>query len=148
MSLYTVMDIAGSAMSAQNIRLNTTASNLANANAVSSSIDETYKARHPVFAPQLEAAMYHGPNRNTSRQDSGVGVQVLGIVESDKPLVMEYAPNHPMADENGYIYKPNVNVMEEMANMISASRSYQTNIQLADTSKQLLSRTLRMGQQG
>ncbi|MCC5855625.1 MAG: flagellar basal body rod protein FlgC [Idiomarina sp.] len=147
MSLYTVMDIAGTAMSAQNVRLNTTASNLANANSVSSSAGETYRARHPVFAAQMQQALDGGPGRNSIRKDSGVSVQVLGIVESDKPLVMEYAPNHPMADENGYIYKPNVNVMEEMANMISASRSYQTNVQLADTTKQLLSRTLRMGQQ-
>lgn len=147
MSLYSVMDIAGSAMSAQNVRLNTTASNLANANSVASSAGETYKARHPVFAPQLQQALQGGPGQSSVRQSSAVGVQVLGIVESDKPLVMEYAPNHPMADENGYIYKPNVNAMEEMANMMSASRSYQTNVQLADTTKQLLSRTLRMGQQ-
>lgn len=148
MSLYSVMDIAGSAMSAQNVRLNTTASNLANANSVSSSAGETYRARHPIFAPQLETALQQGSHKSVVKKDAGVGVEVLGIVESDKPLVMEYAPNHPMADENGYIYKPNVNVMEEMANMMSASRSYQTNVQLADTSKQLLSRTLRMGQQG
>ncbi|MCO4321641.1 flagellar basal body rod protein FlgC [Aliidiomarina quisquiliarum] len=147
MSLYTVMDIAGSAMSAQNVRLNTTASNLANANSVSSSSGETYRARHPIFAPQLDAALQSGPGKLSMRNSNGVGVEVLGIVESDKPLVMEYSPNHPMADDNGYIYKPNVNVMEEMANMMSASRSYQTNVQLADTSKQLLSRTLRMGQQ-
>ena|SRR5690554_2295912 len=146
MSLYTVMDIAGSAMSAQNVRLNTTASNLANANSVSSSYGETYRARHPVFAAQLQTAMNGGPGQASMQQNAGMGVKVLGIVESDKPLVMEYSPNHPMADENGYIYKPNVNVMEEMANMMSASRSYQTNVQLADTSKQLLSRTLRMGQ--
>lgn len=146
MSLYTVMDIAGSAMSAQNVRLNTTASNLANANSVSSSSGETYRARHPVFAAQLQSALHGGPGQASMQQNAGMGVKVLGIVESDKPLVMEYSPNHPMADENGYIYKPNVNVMEEMANMMSASRSYQTNVQLADTSKQLLSRTLRMGQ--
>ncbi len=147
MSLYTVMDIAGSAMSAQNVRLNTTASNLANANSVSSSAGETYRARHPIFAPQLESALQGGPGKLSMRQGGGMGVEVLGIVESNKPLVMEYSPNHPMADDNGYIYKPNVNIMEEMANMMSASRSYQTNVQLADTSKQLLSRTLRMGQQ-
>jgi len=147
MSLYRVMDIAGTAMSAQNVRLNTTASNLANANSVSSSSGETYRARHPIFAPQLDTALQSGPGKLSMRQSAGMGVEVLGIVESDKPLVMEYSPNHPMADENGYIYKPNVNVMEEMANMMSASRSYQTNVQLADTSKQLLSRTLRMGQQ-
>ena len=77
---------------------------------------------------------------------SSVGVKVLGVVESDKPLQIEYNPNHPSADANGYIYKPNVNVVEEMANMISASRSYQTNVQVADAAKQMLSKTLQLGQ--
>ncbi|RUO29881.1 flagellar basal body rod protein FlgC [Aliidiomarina sedimenti] len=147
MSLYNVFDVAGSAMSAQNLRLNTTASNLANANSVSSSAGETYRARHPVFATQLQQAMQGRPGRESLMQeDSAVGVKVMGIVEDETPLIVEYSPNHPMADEEGYIYKPNVNVMEEMANMMSASRSYQTNVQIADSTKQLLSRTLRMGQ--
>jgi len=77
--------------------------------------------------------------------DSSVGVQVQGIVESDAELVHEYAPNHPKADENGFIYHSNVNVMEEMANMISASRSYQTNVQIADAAKQMLTKTLQLG---
>ena len=72
--------------------------------------------------------------------------QVLGIVESDAPLNVEYAPHHPLSDEKGYIYKPNVNIMEEMANMISASRSYETNVQVADAAKQMVSRTLMLGQ--
>lgn len=149
MSLYNVFDIAGSAMSAQNMRLNVTASNLANANSVSSSAGETYRARHPVFAAHMQEAMNGRPGRESMlRQDSSVGVRVQGIVEDQKPLVVEYSPNHPMADEEGYIYKPNVNVMEEMANMMSASRTYQTNVQVADATKQLLTRTLRMGQQG
>ncbi|NTS75403.1 flagellar basal body rod protein FlgC [Catenovulum sp. SM1970] len=140
MSLFNVFDISGTAMSAQSVRLNTTASNLSNANSVSSSIDQTYRARHPVFAAEM--------NRATANMDdkASVGVKVLGVVESDKPLTVEYNPNHPMADKDGYIYKPNVNVMEEMANMISASRSYQTNIQIADSAKKMLSRTLRLGQ--
>ncbi|RAK00717.1 flagellar basal body rod protein FlgC [Aliidiomarina maris] len=150
MSLYNVFDVSGSAMSAQNLRLNVTASNLANANTVSSSAGETYRARHPVFATQLQEAMDGRPSRpgreSMMRQDGNVGVRVVGVVEDQKPLVVEYAPNHPMADADGYIYKPNVNVMEEMANMMSASRSYQTNVQIADATKQLLSRTLRMGQ--
>lgn len=149
MSLYNIFDVAGSAMSAQNLRLNTTASNLANANSVSSSAGETYRARHPVFATQLQQALQGRPGRESlMQQDSAVGVQVRGIVEDEKPLIVEYSPNHPMADEEGYIYKPNVNVMEEMANMMSASRSYQTNVQIADATKQLLTRTLRMGQNG
>ncbi|RUO26399.1 flagellar basal body rod protein FlgC [Aliidiomarina minuta] len=149
MSLYNVFDVAGSAMSAQNMRLNVTASNLANANSVSSSAGETYRARHPVFAAHMQEAMSGRPGRESLlRQDSSVGVRVQGIVEDQKPLVVEYSPNHPMADDEGYIYKPNVNVMEEMANMMSASRNYQTNVQVADATKQLLTRTLRMGQQG
>ncbi|QTH71018.1 flagellar basal body rod protein FlgC [Pseudoalteromonas xiamenensis] len=143
MSLYNVFDIATTGMSAQNIRLNTTASNISNANSISSSQDKVYRARHPVFAAELNkaATMQRG-----NEVGSSVGVKVLGIVESDKPLQIEYNPNHPSADENGYIYKPNVNVVEEMANMISASRSYQTNVQVADAAKQMLTKTLQLGQ--
>ena len=111
MSLYNVFDISGTGMSAQNVRLNTTASNISNANTISSSQDKTYRARHPVFAAELTKASASQSNM----QGSSVGVKVLGIVESDKPLQIEYNPNHPSADENGYIYKPNVNVVEEMA---------------------------------
>ena len=125
-------------MSAQSVRLNTTASNIANADSVSSSIDETYRARHPVFAAEMQKA--------AAGQESSVGVQVLGVVESNKPLNVEYSPEHPMADKDGYIYKPNVNVIEEMTNMISASRSYQTNVQLAESAKNMLNKTLTLGQ--
>ncbi|KZN47217.1 flagellar basal body rod protein FlgC [Pseudoalteromonas luteoviolacea] len=142
MSLYNVFDIAGSGMSAQNVRLNTTASNISNANSISSSQDKVYRARHPVFAAELNKAAAANPNTLSS----SVGVKVLGIVESDKPLQVEYNPNHPSADKDGYIYKPNVNVVEEMTNMISASRSYQTNVQVADAAKQMLSKTLLLGQ--
>ncbi|MGF1699343.1 flagellar basal body rod protein FlgC [Photobacterium makurazakiensis] len=137
MSLFNIFNVSGSAMSAESVRLNTTSSNLANANSVSSSADETYKARHPIFAAALQNASYQ-------REDS-VPVQVKGIVESQKPLRAEYNPDHPLANGEGYIYKPNVNVMEEMANMISASRSYQSNVQVADASKQMLMQTLQMG---
>ena len=95
--------------------------------------------RHPVFAAEMQKAA-------ARQNDAAAGVQVLGIVESDKPLNVEYAPDHPMADSNGYIYKPNVNVIEEMTNMISASRSYQTNVQLAESAKNMVNRTLQMGQ--
>jgi flagellar basal-body rod protein FlgC len=138
MSLFNVFNVTGSAMSAESIRLNTTSSNLANADSISSSAEQTYKARHAVFGAELSKAKYN--------RDHSVPVKVMGIVESDKPLTAEYNPDHPMANEDGYIYKPNVNVMEEMANMISASRSYQTNVQVADASKQMLLRTLQMGQ--
>jgi flagellar basal-body rod protein FlgC len=140
MSSYKIFDITGSGMTAQAVRMNTTASNIANANSVSSSVEQTYRGRHAVFAADLSEA-------KRQQGDDGVGVKVLGIVESDAPLNVEYSPNHPLADENGYIYKPNVNIMEEMANMISASRSYETNVQTADAAKQMLMRTLRLGQQ-
>jgi len=137
MSLFNVFNISGSGMSAQSLRLNTTASNIANADSVSSSIDETYRARHPVFAAEMQKA--------AAGQENSVGVQVLGV-ESNKPLNIEYSPEHPMADKEGYIYKPNVNVIEEMTNMISASRSYQTNVQLAESAKNMLNKTLMLGQ--
>ncbi|PAJ75144.1 flagellar basal body rod protein FlgC [Pseudoalteromonas sp. NBT06-2] len=139
MSLFNVFDIAGTGMSAQSVRLNTTASNLSNANTVSSSLDETYRARHPVFAAELTKAA-------AAQGGESVGVKVLGIVESDKPLNVEYNPGHPMADKEGYIYRPNVNTVEEMANMISASRAYQTNVQIADAAKTMLSKTILLGQ--
>nr|WP_275588103.1 flagellar basal body rod protein FlgC [Oceanisphaera litoralis] len=135
--MFKVFDISGSAMSAQSVRLNTTASNLANADSVSSSINETYRARKPVFAADLSQAL-------SDRQQS-VGVKVMGIVETDKPLLKEFRPDHPMADKDGFIYKPNVNVVEEMTDMLSASRNYQTNVQVADAAKQMLQQTLRLG---
>ncbi|MDA7746093.1 flagellar basal body rod protein FlgC [Psychromonas sp.] len=137
MSLFNVLNVAGTGMSAQSVRLNTTASNLANANSVSSNMEDTYRARHPVFAAEL--------NRAVGGLNSSVGVKVQGIVESNAELNKEYAPNHPKSNEDGFIYHSNVNVMEEMADMISASRSYQTNVQIADAAKQMLSRTLQMG---
>ncbi len=138
MGLFNVMAISSTGMEAESVRLNTTASNIANANSVSSSYGETYKARHPVFAAEMQRA--------TDDQTKGVGVQVLGVVESNKPLQIEYAPGNPMADENGYIYKPNVNVVEEMADMMSASKAYETNVQVADTTKRLFRRVLQLGQ--
>lgn len=141
-SLFRVFDIAGSGMSAQSARLNTTASNLANADSVSSSENKTYKARQPVFAAQM-ADVRRGVYPTV--QES-VGVSVLGITESTAPLPKEYQPDHPLANEDGYIYKSNVNTMEEMANMISASRSYQLNVEISETAKQMLQRTLNLGQ--
>ncbi|MGH1431822.1 MAG: flagellar basal body rod protein FlgC [Neptuniibacter sp.] len=145
MSLSNVFNIAGSAMNAQTIRLNTTASNLANAESVSSSVDETYRSRKPVFAVQQVDPLVEPENE--FGQAAGQGVQVLGIVESDAELRQEYNPAHPMADEQGYIYYPNVNVVEEMADMISASRSFQINTEIMNTAKQMLQQTLRLGQQ-
>ncbi len=132
-------------MNAQTIRLNTTASNLANAESVSSSVGETYRSRKPVFAVQQVDSL--AESGNEFGQAAGQGVQVLGIVESDAELRQEYNPAHPMADEQGYVYYPNVNVVEEMADMISASRSFQINTEIMNTAKQMLQQTLRLGQQ-
>jgi flagellar basal-body rod protein FlgC len=137
MSMFKVFDVAGSALTAQTVRMNTTASNMANAESVSSSIDETYRARQPVFAAMLE--------QEQGDRQSSVGVNVLGIVESDAPLQQRYEPNHPMANDAGYIFMPNVNVVEEMTNMMSASRSYQTNVEMINTAKQLALRTITLG---
>lgn len=142
MSLFRIFDIAGSGMSAQSVRLNTTASNLANVDSVSSSEDRTYKARQPVFA----ATMADYRRDVYPKQDESVGVRVAGIVESDIPLRMEYHPEHPLANEDGMIFKTNVNPMEEMANMISASRTYQINVEVSETAKTLMQRTITMGQ--
>ena len=144
MSLFRIFDIAGSAMSAQSVRLNTTASNLANAESVSSSAETTYRARRPIFAAALADAL-QGEGRSSGGDQAAVGVEVKGIVESQAPLQREYNPAHPMADKDGFIYRPNVNPVEEMADMMSATRSYQTNVQVADSAKQMLLQTLRMG---
>lgn len=139
MSDFKIFDVAGSGMNAQMVRLNITASNLANADSVASSLNQTYKSRQPVFAAVF---------RNTldKAQSTAVAVKVLGIVESPAPLTMEYAPHHPMANAQGYIFKPNVNPIEELANMIAASRAYQNNVEVLNTTKELMLQTLRMGE--
>ncbi len=139
MSLFRVFEISGSAMSAQTTRLNVTASNMANADSVSSSIEQTYRARHPVFQSLLNA-------ESLISNGESAGVQVAGIVESQAPLQMQYRPEHPMANEEGNIFLPNVNIVEEMANMISASRSYQSNVEVVNAAKQMMLRTLSLGQ--
>ena len=144
MSLFRIFDIAGSAMSAQSVRLNTTASNLANAESVSSNAETTYRARRPIFAAALADAL-QGEGRSSGGDQAAVGVEVKGIVESQAPLQREYNPAHPMADKDGFIYRSNVSQVEEMADMMSASRSYQTNVQVADSAKQMLLQTLRLG---
>jgi len=137
MSLLGNFDIAGSALGAQSIRLNTVASNLANAETVSSTAEGAYRARHPQFETVFSDSMHNREN---------MGVRVRQVLESTSAPSQQYQPDHPMADEKGYIYLPNVNAIEEMANMISASRSYQSNVEVMNTSKQLLMRTLSLGQ--
>lgn len=135
MSMFSVFDIAGSAMSAQSQRMNVTASNMANADSVAGPDGETYRAKQVMFQAQAQNNRY------------GVGgVHVSEVVEDTSPLRMEYMPNHPAADADGYVAKPNVQPAHEMVNMISASRSYQANVEVFNTSKQMLMQTLRLGQ--
>lgn len=137
MSLYSIFDVAGSALSAQSLRLNLTASNLANMQNVAGTPDEVYRARHAIFraeTPSFESAL------NAS------GVRVLGVFESRAQPIKRYDPGHPEANEQGYVYAANVNSIDEMADMISASRSYQSNLEVINTTKELLLRTLSMGQ--
>ncbi|MBL4568028.1 MAG: flagellar basal body rod protein FlgC [Porticoccus sp.] len=136
MSLFNVFDISGSALTAQSVRLNAISSNLANAEVVSSSEESAYRARYPMFASAYESAL---------DQQGAVGVRVDGMMESSMVPRREFAPTHPMSDDDGYIYMSNVNSVEEMANMISASRSYQSNVEVMNTTKQLIMRTLNMG---
>ncbi len=139
MSTFKIFDVAGSGMNAQMLRLNLTASNLANVDSISSSIKQTYRSRQPVFAAQFQDAL-------DSADSTAVEVKLLGVVESPAPLRMEYAPHHPMANQDGYIFKPNVNPVEELANMIAASRAYQNNVEVLNTAKELMLQTLRMGE--
>ena len=146
MSLSNSFTISGSGMTAQSIRLNTTASNLANAQSVSSSIDETYRARKPVFQTLQHQALGSSDFRAVNvDSDVGNGVKVAAIVEKDDPLDIRFEPTHPMADEDGYVYYPNVNVVEEMADMMSASRSFQVNVEVFNTTKTLMQKTLQLG---
>lgn len=150
MSLANIFDIAGTGMSAQTVRLNTVASNIANAESVSSSTGETYRARHPVFSvikQQVDQDVFgSGFGNDFGSMTSGYGVKVEGIVESQAGLRQKYQPDHPQADAEGFVYYPNVDVVAEMADMISASRSYQTNVEIMNTAKQMLQRVLTLGQ--
>ena len=139
MSLTDIFTITASALSAQSVRLNTTASNLANVDAVAGSAEEVYKARHPIF----KSFMIDG--NQFSNNPAAMGVKVTEIYESTAEAQIRHQPDHPLADENGNVYMSNVNMIEEMTNMIEASRSYQTNVQLANTAKQLIQQTLQLG---
>lgn len=141
MSLYSIFGIAGSGMSAQSVRLNTVASNLANANDVAGSEKGAYRARQPVFKAVLENAQQNG---GSVSGQAAVGVEVTTIQQSQAPVRKEYQPGNPLADKNGYVYTSNVNTAEQMANMISASRSYQSNVNVVTTTQQLLLNTLQL----
>ncbi|MCP4186209.1 MAG: flagellar basal body rod protein FlgC [Gammaproteobacteria bacterium] len=135
MGLFTNFDISGSAISAQSIRLNTTASNMANSETIASSREEAYRARQPIFQAMM----------NRQSEAWTVGVRMLGVVESQDDVMQRYDPGHAMANEEGYIFASNVNPVEEMANMISASRAYQNNVEVLNTSRDLLMRALSLG---
>ncbi len=136
MSLFKVFDVAGSAMNAQSVRMNVTASNLANAGNVSGDPDKVYRAKQPVFST-FSASL--------ADQSGVASVRLSGIVESSAPLQLRYQPDHPEADANGNVYATNVNTVEEMVNMISASRSYKNNVEMINTTKDLLLQTLSLG---
>lgn len=132
MSLFNIFNVSGSAMSAQAQRLNTVASNLANADSATSATGEAYRAKQVVFEAVQSGA--------------GTGVRVQQVIEDASPLKQVYDPKHPMADDKGYVAMPNVNVVDEMVNMLSASRSYQTNVETMNAAKTLLNKTLTLGQ--
>ena len=134
MSMLNVFQVAGSALHAQSLRLNTTASNMANADSLVSSDGQPYRAKQVVFA----ATPMAGP--------AAQGVRVTQVVESAAPMRLVYDPKSPAANAEGYVTMPNVNVVEEMTNMISASRAYQTNADVMGTAKTLLEKTLTIGQ--
>jgi flagellar basal-body rod protein FlgC len=149
MSLGNIFDIAGSGMTAQSLRLNTTASNIANAETASSSTDQTYRARKPVFAAIQQSMLNPSQQGMAFGNDDGpgAGVRVEGIVESNADLQMRYEPDHPAANEDGYVFYPNVNVVEEMADMMSSSRSFQMNVDIMNSTKSMMQRILTLGQQ-
>ena len=134
MSMFSVFNVAGSALTAQSMRLNAVASNLANADSVVGPDGKPYRAKQVVF----EAAPLQG--------GAAQGVRVKQVVEDAAPGRMVYDPRNPAADDKGYVMMSNVSAVDEMVNMISASRSYQTNVEVMNTAKQLLLRTLTLGQ--
>jgi flagellar basal-body rod protein FlgC len=140
MSMFKIFDVAGSAVSAQSQRLNVVASNLANADTVAGPDGKAYKARQVTFSTELMGA------GTTLGPDSAAGVRVSNISEDQTPGRRVHDPKHPGADAEGYVTYSNVNAVEEMVNMMSASRSYQSNIEVMNTARTLLQKTLQMGQ--
>lgn len=143
MSSFKIFDVAGSGLAAESVRLNTVASNLANADSVSGDPSTVYRARHPVFESVRSAL---AAQAGAAAPGSGAAVRVAGIVQSDAPPVVRHDPGNPLADAQGNVYAPNVNVIEEMTDMISASRAYQNDVEVMNTSKDLMLATLKLGQ--
>jgi len=134
MSNLPIFDVVGSAMQAQSVRMSTIASNLANADTVAASPDAAYRPIEPIFKAHKHAD-----------DESLTGVHVKQISRSDTPPIMRYEPGHPLADENGYIYAPDIDPVAQMVNLISASRSYQADVEVLNTAKELALSTLSMG---
>jgi flagellar basal-body rod protein FlgC len=145
MSSFKIFDIAGSGLSAQSVRLNTVASNLANADSVSGDPNTVYKARHPVFEAVKNAVAAQTLGGTPGMGAADAAVKVRGIVESTAAPSERYEPGNPLANADGNVYLPNVNVIEEMTDMISASRAYQNNVEVMNTSKELMLATLKLG---
>ena len=137
MSVFKVFDVAGSGMSAQMLRLNTVASNLANAETISANEGDVYQARHPVFESVMQ---------DMDSMDDVALVKVREIMQEQDAAVSQYRPNHPLANKDGFVFTPAIDTIAEMADMISASRSYQNNVEVLATAKELLLRTLQLGQ--
>ena len=136
MSMFQIFNVSGSAVSAQSQRLNVVASNLANADTVAGPDGQAYKARQVTFQTQLMGEV------------GSAGVTVSTVTEDNSPGRRVHNPSHPQADAEGYVTYSNVNPVEEMVNMISASRSYQNNVEVMNTAKTLLQKTLQLGQGG
>ena len=147
MSSFKVFDIAGSGMSAESVRLNTVASNLANADSVSGDPSQVYQAKHPVFqSVQALGAAAIGAAANQLSQQASASVKVSGIASNTAAPEARYDPSNPLANSDGYVYSSNVNVVEEMTDMISASRSYQNNVEVMNTARNMMLDTLKLGQ--
>jgi flagellar basal-body rod protein FlgC len=140
MSLFNVFNVSGSALNAETVRLNTTASNMANAESVNGDPSKVYRARQPVFQTMMDDSALDSDGEEVS-----AGVRVLGVIESTTPPIERYEPNNPQANKDGYIYMSNVNSIEEMTNMISANRAFATNIDAINTARDLLLKTISMG---
>ena len=137
MSSFNIFDIASSAVTAQNVRINTVASNIANADTVANNPSAVYKPRMPVF----EAV-----RKNVGGFETGAAVRVARVVESNAPPNARYEPSNPLADANGFVYSPDISAVEQVTDMVSASRSYQNNIEVMRTARDLMLATLRLGQ--
>jgi flagellar basal-body rod protein FlgC len=142
MSSFKVFEIAGSGMSAESVRLNTVASNLANADSVSGDPKQVYQAKHPVF----QSVQALGAAASQMSEQASASVKVLGIVPNSAAPEQRYDPSNPLANSDGYVYSSNVNVVEEMTDMISASRSYQNNVEVMNTARNMMLDTLKLGQ--